>query len=234
MLLAASLSRSTLGDILGQLHRARASGVLVLSETVGDRAGVEHAVHLIGGAPRAVASDGPRIGELLAERRLLDRERLAEAVRRKRRGDDRLFGEVVCALGSDADAVNDALEQQTRARLEPLYALSEAKVRFHAALFESVAPRAWVRAARTARSLSPVDFLHGRRRAKMREQGETNERRELLRMLQLGLEADEKTMREAFKRRVHELHPDRAGEMDRAQRTKDLSRLLSLYQRITG
>ena len=233
MLVASHLARSTLGDVLGQLHRAKVTGVLVLEET-GARTGCVHAIHLFEGSPRAISSQGPRLGELLTERGGRARGRLADAVAQQREGDPRLMGEVLCELGEEPRAVEDTMEQQTRARLEPLYALPDARVRFHSALFDDVAPRAWVKAARAARPLSPSAFLHGRPRAKPRDTA-ADERRELLRLLDVAEGASAATLREAFKRRVHELHPDRPmSDEQRATRTKTLARLLGLYQRITG
>ena len=60
MLVASHLARSTLGDVLGQLHRAKVTGVLVLEET-GARTGCVHAIHLFEGSPRAISSQGPRL-----------------------------------------------------------------------------------------------------------------------------------------------------------------------------
>lgn len=235
MLLAAQLSRTTLGDVLGQLHRARASGMLVLEEIVGSRAGISHAVHVVSGSPRAVDSEGPRLGELLATRGGVDVNRVEEGVRRKHRGDARLMGEVLCDLGSAPEIISRVLEEQTRARLESLYGLTDARIRFHAALFDDVAPRTWVKAARGAKSLSPTDFLHGRPRARARSRSASEDRHDDHRIIGVRPDADPRTLREAFKRRVLELHPDRASnDEDRAVRTRELARLLAAYQRITG
>ncbi|RYE89284.1 MAG: molecular chaperone DnaJ, partial [Myxococcales bacterium] len=46
MQLPGKLSLSTLGDLLGALHRGRTSGVLVLRETRGLSAGRRHHIHL--------------------------------------------------------------------------------------------------------------------------------------------------------------------------------------------
>lgn len=235
MLLADRLARSTLGDVMAQLFRARASGVLVLEESLGARAGVRHAVHLVEGTPRAVDSDGPRIGEVLAGRGDLDPAIVATAVRRKRGGDDRLTGELLCALGSSPEVVSVGLAQQTRARLEPLFHLGDARLWFRAALFDDVAPRAWVRAARGARGLGPEDFLHGRPRARQRSSAPACDRLTDLRVLGVPATAGAATIRDAFKRRVLELHPDRAAdEDDRRVRTQALARVVAAYQRLLG
>lgn len=235
MLLAGQLSRSSLGDILGQLLRARATGVLVLEETAGARAGLSHAVHVVSGQPRAVASDGPRLGELLSARGELDPAKLAQAVRRKRAGDDRLIGELLCDLGSDAEAIEHMMERQTIARLDGLFDLRDARVRFHTALFDDVAPRAWVRASRVARGISASQFLHGRPRARARVRSLEDERRDAFRVLGIEPTNDREQLRVAFKRRVVELHPDRASdEEERLDKTRALARVTAAYQRLTG
>jgi hypothetical protein len=54
MQLPGSLSQSTLGDLLGNLHRAGVSGTLDLRETKGPRAGTVHRIHLLAGLVNAV------------------------------------------------------------------------------------------------------------------------------------------------------------------------------------
>jgi hypothetical protein len=54
MQLPGSLSQSTLGDLLGNLHRAGVSGTLALRETKGPRAGTIHRIHLLAGLVNAV------------------------------------------------------------------------------------------------------------------------------------------------------------------------------------
>ncbi len=235
MILAGQLSRTSLGDLLGALHRGRANGVLVLEETALSRAGASHAIHIQDGRPTAVASEGPRLGELMRERGDLDREQLAEAVRRQRRGDVRLVGELLRDLGADPEAIEATLERQTRQRLEPLYALPEARVRFHAALFADVVTPTWIRAARSSRPLPPTEFLHGRPRNRPREASAEDARREAYRALGLEPPVDPATLRTRFKQRVLELHPDRAAdETDRAARTKLLARVTAAYQLLAG
>jgi hypothetical protein len=54
MQLPGSLAQSTLGDLLGALHRAGQSGTLDLRETKGPQAGRVHRIHLQGGLVTAV------------------------------------------------------------------------------------------------------------------------------------------------------------------------------------
>lgn len=57
MQLQGRLRRTTLGDLLGTLYRARAHGVLELTETEGPRAGRAHRIHLSNGQVIAVDSE---------------------------------------------------------------------------------------------------------------------------------------------------------------------------------
>ena len=92
MLLPGQLAQSTLGDVLGHLLRASATGVLSLVRPNGS----EHQIFMRAGTPRAVLSDGPRIGDFLAKEAWLPEERLDRAIERQRAGDGRLLGELVC------------------------------------------------------------------------------------------------------------------------------------------
>ena len=57
MRLPGTLSASTLGDLLGSLHRAGLSGTLELREKKGPKAGALHRIHLLGGLVAAVELD---------------------------------------------------------------------------------------------------------------------------------------------------------------------------------
>jgi len=244
MFLPSQLARSTLGDVLGGLLRARANGVLSVTESAGSRAGIAHAVHLVDGAPRAVASDGAPLGQLLADAVPLAASHLDAAIARQEGGDDRLFGELLCELGWAQESILEAMRRQTRERLATLFSLTRATLRFHAALFSDVVPEAWVRAARTAPSLSAAEFLHGRPRARARpECAQQNDiapstlhedRRQALGLLGLDQSADAIAIRSAFKRHVLATHPDHAtSDQDRLERTRILARLTAAYQRLS-
>ena len=62
MRLPGRLRASTLGDLLGRLHRARISGVLELREAGGPTAGRVHRVLLRGGLVASVETEAPRDG----------------------------------------------------------------------------------------------------------------------------------------------------------------------------
>lgn len=251
MLLAGPLSNTTLGDILGQLHRARATGVLTLEET--RPTPTKHAIHVVAGRPRAVASRGPRLGEVIGRKEPTKvarsdaadasaqwdqpshGDRVEQALRMQQAGDPRLLGELLRELGVSAVRVEESLHAQTRDRLEPLYRLPEARVAFHAALFDDVVPRSWVRAARAARGLSPSEFLYGRPRARSRSECLESERSEALRLLGVRSDDDPGTVRNAYRRRVLELHPDRVkSEEEKLVRTRALARLTAAYHRLTS
>lgn len=60
MQLPGRLRLTTLGDVLGALHRERATGVLELTECDGARAGVTHRLHLVHGLVAEVGAGPPR------------------------------------------------------------------------------------------------------------------------------------------------------------------------------
>lgn len=225
MLLPASLTQTTLGDVLGRLLRDRVSGILALFEP----SGRQHQVHLLGGAPRAVASDGPRLGELSG----LEPTLLSRAHARQRMGDDRLFGELLRELGAGAREIEDVVARQCRERLDRLFGVREARLAFHATVFEGGLGEEFQRAARSARGLSMHEFLYGRPRRRDSEAPRIEDaRRDALRALGVTSEASAADVRSAFKRLVLELHPDRAtSEDDRRERTRRLARLTAMYQR---
>ena len=231
MLLSGDLAQSTLGDVLGHLSRAAATGVLSLLRPNGS----EHQIFMRAGSPRAVLSDGPRIGDFLSREAWLSEERLDRAIARQRAGDVRLLGELVCDTVEEYARVREGVRQQTKLRLEQLYAVTEARISFRSALFDDVVDRTWLRAVSTASALSPAEFLEGRPRARARRPEARDERHAALRLLGLDREASADAIRSAFKRLVLEMHPDRAqSEDDRLDRTARLARLTAAYQRLTS
>src|SRR5689334_11210166 len=134
MNLPGRLTRTTLGDLLGMLHRAGASGVLELVEPSGSRAGKSHRVFLSGGLVDDVETDPehPPLGELLAREGALDRDGLTTLLRRLVEAPERRAGEILIAerLANEA-LVSAALRWQLRSRLETVFRLSDGLVRFH-------------------------------------------------------------------------------------------------------
>jgi len=164
MQLPGRLSASTLGDLLGALHRERTSGRLELTELRAFRGlnvpGQTHRIHLASGLVTTVESElpVPPLGEILRRRGALDEALLCTLLRRIDAGDRRSTGEIlVTERLVRADAVRAGLEQQRRQRLDALFNLPEAQVAFRIA--RPAGQQLW-----SARPLAPGDFLHGRPR----------------------------------------------------------------------
>jgi hypothetical protein len=228
MQLPGRLSSSTLGDLLGALHRERTTGALELLELTSSR---RHRVHLVMGLVTGVETPSvvPPIGEILRREGHLDAGGVARMLRKLASGDMRAAGEILIAEGlvSD-DALRAGLRAQLRAKLDELYDLGDAAIRFHPA-----------RRDRPSRlgPLSPSDFLHGRPRTRdggTRRAAKTSPRAENVRvsandayrdiaprlpldreraeaLALLGLTGRETLcdVRRAFRRLAAELHPDR-------------------------
>src|ERR1700722_11121587 len=162
MQLPGRLRSTTLGDLLGSLHRARATGTLELAEFHGRT----HRVHLDRGLIVAVELDGPVPS-------------LAEGLRREGAiGDDvlkrsllraiasrRLHGEVLVRDFKLSPALIDtALRRQLLTRLGVIERLPDAQVLFRV----TVRPP---RGALLDDPLRPPEFLSGRRRMRDRQAG---------------------------------------------------------------
>ncbi len=152
MLLPSRLTHSTLGDILGALHRAKISGVLELRELTAQ--GRQHQVYLNNGMITRIVSEAqvPALGKLLGIKDAPAR-RSSEAAAQK-------YGSYVLELGlRDESSIREGLTKQTRLLLEALFELKDAALRFHVAIDtrETGVKRA---------PLSIDDFLTGRPRAR--------------------------------------------------------------------
>jgi len=239
MNLPGRLSRTTLGDLLGRLHRAGASGVLELLEPSGARAGRGHRVFFTGGLVDAVETLDPHppLGELLAREGALDSAALTKLLQKLMSNPSLRAGEVLVneRLASEA-LVGAALRWQLRARLESIFRLADGLVRFHV---RSVAAR-----GRLGAVLGPREFLHGRRRARAeggsRATGHvraSNERAEALRVLGVGPDADADTVRKAYRRLAAVHHPDRhpgAGPSELSELVRTFTRITAAYQVVAG
>jgi hypothetical protein len=160
MQLPGRLRGTTLGDLLGVLHRAGATGTLELAE---DR-GRTHRVHVARGLVVAVELDGaaPSLADVLRRERAADDDVIKRSLLRAMAA-GRLHGEVlVREFLLSPEVVDRALRRQLLARLSALESVAEARVAFRV----TVRPP---RGALHEAPLGPGEFLHGRRRA--REQG---------------------------------------------------------------
>lgn len=256
MLLPGRLSASTLGDLLGALHRERTSGRLELCELRGPSGrsvpGRTHRVHLASGLVTGVETElpVPPLGEILKRKGALDAGVFVTLLRRIDAGDPRSSGEIlVTERMARADVVRAALEQQLRQRLDALFGIEDAKITFRIA-------RPTVRESWSARPLAPDDFLRGRPRRRDGEKAPphpygraANDDREPPRsgprvalavtardhaLALLGLEphAEAADVRKAFRRLAGKLHPDRfesAPVEERRRQAAQFARISAAY-----
>lgn len=232
MRLGGRLKETTLGDVLGQLCRGRISGTLELVEDRGPAAGRVHRVHLLEGriaqvhTPLAVTP----LGSVLARMQGLDLEP-SRGGRALDLGGRKPVGRALVDAGLASEAgVESAVRVQLKERLGRLFELGDARI-----LFRVARPRD--RGLDPNPPLFAEEFLRGRPRLRdlqvrskqprqepsAAEHGshtspgsepppfrERLERRRAL--LVLGLEPvadDSASIRRAFRRMAHALHPDR-------------------------
>jgi len=203
MHLPGRLRSTTLGDLLGTLHRAGATGTLELAEVRGRT----HRVHMLRGYVAAVELDGASasLAEMLRRAEVVDEDTLRRSLLRAM-ASRRLHGEVLVRdFQLSPSVVDDALRAQLMNRLEILDRLTDATVLFRVA----------VRAPRGALSdvpLRPSEFLGGRRRARDRRHDSTSAARAAnanpWRVLGLPPGADVLDVKRAYRRLVRETHPD--------------------------
>ncbi|MGH7272434.1 MAG: DnaJ domain-containing protein [Polyangiaceae bacterium] len=161
MQLPGRLSSTTLGDLLGALCRARATGTLELAE---DRGRV-HRIYLSQGRVAAVDLEGasPRLAEILRRDHVANDDVLTRSLLRAM-ASRRLHGEVLIDdFHLSPSLVGRALRQQVWDRLAVLDRLVDERVSFRVA----VRPPRGALGTRQP-PLDPHEFLHGRRRARER------------------------------------------------------------------
>ena len=250
MQLPGRLRLTTLGDLLGALHRACASGTLELVEVEGARAGRSHRVFFDAGLIEDVDTslNHPRLGEILARDGLLSMSALACIARRLVEQPGKRVGEILVEEGlGTADLVAGALRRQRTSRLEALYGLSEALIRFHVPR-----PRSGFRQP----PLSPREFLHGRPRARAEfsqrvsdrfgarfgarsepSRGGDGPRHAAYRALGLAATASSRDVQRAFRKLAAEQHPDRfpnASATEKAQLLSRFAQLSAAYHVLMG
>ncbi|HEX4335944.1 MAG TPA: J domain-containing protein [Polyangiaceae bacterium] len=230
MNLPGKLGPVTLGDVLGALHRERATGVLELTEMHGSQSGRVHRIHLEGGLVGHVESGiaQVRFGEVLREIGVVDDAVLRRLSERLVRSSPKLVGQVLLEMGViGTREVTMGLRVQRRYRLERLFRLEGARLAFRVARAGS---------GNSLPPLEPTQFLHGRSRARATTE-RAGVRRDPVRARALstlglpdGVGADE--VRRAFRKLAATMHPDRfptAGEGERATIMRRFAELSAAY-----
>ena len=159
MQLPGRLKATTLGDLLGSLHRGQVSGTLELVES----SGRVHRVHLSSGLVTSVEVDraSASLGELLRGEEQLDDDTLRRSLLRAI-ASRRLHGEVLVRdFHLSPGIVDRALRRQLMLRLHMLEELVDAQILYRAALKPP-------RGALLEEPLGPAEFLSGRKRARDR------------------------------------------------------------------
>ena len=253
MQLPGRLKASTLGDLLGLLHRHRTTGTLELLEVPSPTGrtvpGRLHRIHLVHGLVTAVDTGArvPPIGEVLRREGFLGAGEIGRLLRHLADGDARPAGEILIAEAAvSADVIDAGLRAQLRDKIEALYEIEDAQIGFR--------PPRPSPAGRRSKPLSPSDFLHGRARARDRRTRasaearprsgpesspgrfvDPAERARALTTLGLSGSASPLEIRRAFRRLASELHPDRypGDEPDaRQRRSLVFARVTAAYHRL--
>jgi hypothetical protein len=237
MLLPGRLGATTLGDLLGTLYRARATGVLELVELDGAVAGRTHRIHLERGLVAHVDSPlrVPRLGEILQGGGFLA---ASAACRLEGRATScrKSIGTILLEEGlCTPQVLGAALRHQLRSRLDALFGLADARLGFHVACPRGTRHDSPV-------PLSPHETLHGRPRQREPLAARKGCRADSARaraFAVLGLEAgaDRARVQRAFRQRAAEVHPDRhprASATERAALLRRFSELSAAYHELVA
>lgn len=240
MRLPGRLGATTLGDLLGELHRGGVTGTLELVESTAGRSSTHQIVFDRGlVADVKTSAPAPRLGDILVREGFVALEHVQRAWAASAFTPGARLGDALVEAGWIAPTVVDAaLRHQLRARLEALFSLRDAALRFHVA----GAP-----GRGSSPPLSPREFLHGKPRARARARAGGVERERshagartqpprleaqgrALRTLGLPPDAQPADVRRAFRRLAAELHPDRHGAAEPADRVRLLRRFAEVSQ----
>lgn len=236
MILPGNLRATTLGDVLGRLHRLRASGVLELIDVSPAVAGRRHRIHLRSGLVTCVDTSlpVPPIGEMLVREGVLSKMQHQGFVQALRR-EARRAGEVLVETGMvSSEVLGGALKAQLRMRVDAVFGMKDAALRFHAN----------ADARERAASLPVSDFLYGRPRARdrarkdrengpptrhdERDDGRSTRRQLALRILGLRDGASRDEVRQTFRRLALTVHPDLHPHVSEAERQDMNARFAAL------
>ena len=235
MLFPGRLRATTLGDLLGQAHRARATGTIELLE---ESRGRTHRVHLSQGLVIAVELDGAsrRLAEVLKDQGAIDEGVASRSVLRAM-SSRRLLGEVLVRDFAVPSAVVDrAVRRQLVLRLGALDSIADARVSFRV----TVRPP---KEALSSDALDPKEFLAGRKRARDRNAPQTPKHAEIsrpasaYRLLGVDERADAAEIRRAFRQVARRLHPDlhpHATPEERRALESELARITAAYQTLVA
>jgi hypothetical protein len=235
MLLPGRLGATTLGDLLGMLYRARATGVLELVELDGAVAGRTHRVHLERGLVAQVDSPlrVPRLGDILRGGGFLDPS-AARLLERHESLGHRSIGTILLDAGlCTPQVLGAAMRHQLRSRLNALFGLADARVGFHVACARETRPGSPI-------PLSPHETLHGRprrREARAPRMAANAQRARAFAVLGLDAGADRARVQRAFRQRAAEVHPDRhprASAAERAALLRRFSELSAAYHELVA
>lgn len=228
MILPGNLRETTLGDLLGRLHRSHVSGVLELIEERPAVAGRRHRIHLQHGMVTQVETPErvPRLGEVLVRDGVLSESQHRGFLDELSSRPGELAGSVLVGSGMASESsVSRALQEQLRMRVDALFSIDRASVRFHA------------RGATGGRTLAASDFLHGRPRARERSRGGTGcaqparaelGRVEALERLGLSEGATREDVRQSFRKLAAAVHPDLHRDAE-PERREEMQRRFASY-----
>jgi len=231
MHLPGRLKATTLGDLLGALHRESSTGTLELGEPCGR----VHRIHLAGGLVTAVELDRATasLAEILRRQDEIDEDTLRRSLLRAM-ASRRLHGEVLVRdFHLAASVVGRALRRQIMLRLQALEELGDAQVSFRV----TVRPP---RGALLDEPLAVPEFLAGRKRARERNAepssgsyrstasglpgGWDPARASAYRALGVTFDADATDVKKAYRRLVRAYHPDLHPEATHDERRSLSSR----------
>jgi hypothetical protein len=222
-----------LGDLLGTIHRASATGTLEITENHGR----VHRIHVVRGLVTAVDLDAASasLAEILRREDAVDEDTIRRSLLRAL-ASRRLHGEVLVRdFKLSPDVVGRALRQQLVLRLHVLDRLVDAQICFRVTMRPP-------RGALVDGPLGPRDFLHGRRRARERffsqspaPSAAANDAKRAAAWRTLGLTpgSDEGEIKRAYRRLVRSYHPDlhpSASDEERRRLEERFAAVTAAYQ----